>query len=68
LLPVDEIEYEWRIEENNLHFEYQYKFMPKGILSRFIVKMNKDIYQETNWRYGVLLDYDNTSDCKREIL
>jgi internalin A len=66
LLPVDEIAYDWRTENNNLHFEYQYKFMPKGILSRFIVKMNKDIYQETNWRYGVLLEYDNTRAIVKE--
>jgi small GTP-binding protein len=66
LLPVDEIAYEWRTEKNNLHFENQYKFMPKGILSRFIVKMNKDIYRETNWRYGVLLEYDNTRAIVKE--
>jgi small GTP-binding protein len=66
LLPVDEIAYEWRTEKNNLHFEYQYTFMPKGILSRFIVKMNQDIYRETNWRYGVLLEYDNTRAIVKE--
>lgn len=43
LLPVDEIDYEWRHHENNLRFEYRYKFMPKGMLARFIVKRHADI-------------------------
>jgi small GTP-binding protein len=60
MLPVDEITYEWRSQEANLRFEYRYKFMPKGILTRFIVKRHKDIYQETHWRYGVLLNWEDT--------
>jgi hypothetical protein len=34
--------------------------MPKGILSRLIVKMHNDIFDNKYWRYGVLLKYDNT--------
>jgi hypothetical protein len=49
-----------------LHYEYRYKFMPKGILTRLIVKMNKQIFQQTNWRYGVVLKYDNTKGLVRE--
>lgn len=66
LLPVDEIEYEWRTNENNLLFEFRYKFMPKGILTRTIVKRNADIYKNTYWRYGVLLDYEGTRAFIRE--
>jgi small GTP-binding protein len=66
LLPVDEIAYEWRTRVNNLQFEFLYKFMPKGILPRTIVKRNKDIYNKTYWRYGVLLHYDNTRAIIRE--
>jgi len=66
LLPVDEIDYEWRTKDNNLQFEFYYKFMPKGILPRTIVKRNKDIYKNTYWRYGVLLHYDNTRAIIRE--
>lgn len=40
--------------------------MPKGILPRTIVKRNKDIYNNTYWRYGVLLHYDNTRAIIRE--
>lgn len=66
LLPVDEIPYEWRSEKNNLLFEFRYKFMPKGILTRTIVKRNADIYKNTYWRYGVLLDYEDTRAIVRE--
>lgn len=66
LLPVDEINYEWRSEDNNLQFEFKYKFMPKGILTRTIVKRNKYIYNNTYWRYGVLLEYENTRALIKE--
>jgi internalin A len=66
LLPVDEIKYEWRSNTNNLLFEFRYKFMPKGILTRTIVKRNQDIYQNTYWRYGVLLEYEYTRAIVRE--
>jgi len=69
LLPGDEISYDWRTHKNNLHFEYRYKrsnFMPKGILTTFIVKRNRDIYNEIYWRYGVLLEYENTRAIVKE--
>jgi small GTP-binding protein len=61
LLPVDELDYPWRSHENNLYFEFRYKFMPKGLMTRFIVKRHKDIYKSTHWRYGVLLEFENTT-------
>jgi GTPase SAR1 family protein len=75
LLPVDEIAYPWRTHDNNLRFEYRYDFMPKGILSRFIVKRHQDIVQATDdggnpqqvhWRYGVLLEWEGTRALVRE--
>jgi len=66
LLPVDEVDYEWRTKNNNLYFEYRYNFMPKGLLTRIIVKRNKDICKNTYWRYGVLLDWENTRALIRE--
>ena len=75
LLPVDEIAYEWRTDKDNLRFEYRYDFMPKGILSRFIVKRHREIVQATDpqgkpkqvhWRYGVLLEWENTRALVRE--
>ncbi|MCK5058119.1 MAG: TIR domain-containing protein, partial [Candidatus Aminicenantes bacterium] len=52
--------------EDPLRFEYRYTFMPKGILARFIVKRSRDIYKNTYWRYGVLLEYANTKALIRE--
>lgn len=66
LLPVDEIEHGWISSSENLKFEIHYKFMPKGILTRLIVKMNQDIDGEAYWRYGVLLQYDGTKAIVRE--
>lgn len=66
LLPVDEIEHDWAHETENLKFEIHYKFMPKGILTRLIVKMNQDIDRQLYWRYGVLLKYEGTKAIVRE--
>jgi internalin A len=66
LLPVDEKKYQWKSSEKNLYFEYRYKFMPKGILARLIVKRNKYIHNKTMWKYGVLLDLKNTRAIVRE--
>lgn len=66
LLPVDEIEHDWEHSSDHLRFEIHYKFMPKGILTRLIVKMNQDVDREMYWRYGVLLAYDNTRAIVRE--
>jgi len=66
LLPVDEIEHNWINDVENLKFEIHYNFMPKGILTRLIVKMNQDIDEELFWRYGVILHYDGTRAIVRE--
>lgn len=66
LLPVDEIEHSWVDEPNNLRFEIHYQFMPKGILTRLIVKMNQDILDNSYWRYGVVLQYQGTRSIIRE--
>lgn len=60
LLPVDEVNHKWTSTPENTKFEFRYKFMPKGILTRLIVKMNSDIYNNNYWRYGVLLEYEGT--------
>ncbi len=60
LLPVDEVDYNWKNSCENSKFEFRYKFMPKGIVARLIVKMNSDIYNGKYWRYGVMLNYEST--------
>ncbi len=66
LLPVDEIDYEWKTSNDNLKFEFLYKFMPKGILARLIVKLSSDIFNDTYWRFGVVLQYENTKALVKE--
>lgn len=66
LLPVDEIEHDWSSNSKNTKFEIHYKFMPKGIVARLIVKLNKDIFQDKYWRSGVLLEYENTKAIVKE--
>ena len=60
LLSKQPLDYEWRTHKDNLFFEYRYEFMPKGIMSHFIVKRHGDIFKETYWLNGVLLEWNNT--------
>ncbi|MCV6636400.1 COR domain-containing protein [Candidatus Albibeggiatoa sp. nov. NOAA] len=48
--------------ENNLLLRYSYKFMPKGMMTQFIVAMHKFIAKRQSlvWRNGVILDKDET--------
>ncbi len=60
LLTKNQPEYPWN-ENNNLILRYEYDFMPKGIITRFIVNMHKYIYQPNYvWRNGVILKKDET--------
>lgn len=58
LLLNEQPNYEWN-KEDTLKFRYSYPFMPKGILSRFIVRLHEDIeYREEKglvWKSGVVL-------------
>lgn len=65
LLDRDKPFYKWN-RNNNLFVKYQYGFMPKGIITRFIVKMHYYIVdQHMAWREGVVLERQNT---KAEII
>ncbi|MBP0021305.1 MAG: GTPase, partial [Cyanobacteria bacterium SBLK] len=64
LLTLNPPEYDWN-DNNNLILRYEYEFMPKGILTQFIVALHRNIHQKPNkqqcvWRTGVILDKDNT--------
>jgi len=63
LLPERSKKYEWDDKEN-LFFEYRYTFMPKGIISRIIVRMNRYILNQLQWKSGVILKIE---DAKAEI-
>lgn len=55
LLSPNQPEYDWD-ESENLFLRYEYEFMPKGILTRFIVEIHPLIEQQTCvWKTGVIL-------------
>ncbi|MGB7380927.1 MAG: COR domain-containing protein, partial [Rivularia sp. (in: cyanobacteria)] len=60
LLEINQLVYEWD-KSNNLILRYKYDFMPKGILTRFIVETYPWIEQQKLvWRSGVVLNKDET--------
>jgi internalin A len=56
LLPKEEPE-DTRLEGKTLDFQYHYKILPEGVLSRFIVLTHENIHNQTYWRSGVMLAY-----------
>ena len=65
LLSLNQPEYDWD-ESDNLILRYTYDFMPKGIITRFIVVIHKWIDQQQYvWRSGVILNKENT---KAEVI
>ncbi|MDJ0735785.1 MAG: COR domain-containing protein [Nostocaceae cyanobacterium] len=66
LLSENQPEYHWD-ETNNLILRYTYyKFMPKGIITQFIVVMHEDIDEQRYvWKSGVILHKDKT---KAEVI
>ena len=59
LLDKNQPTYDWD-DTDNLRLRYEYEFMPKGIITRFIVDMHRYIVEPKVWRSGVLLQRDNT--------
>ena len=60
LLEIEEPNYTWE-KSHNLILSYKYEFMPKGMLTRFIVETHPWIEQQKLvWRNGVVLNKNNT--------
>ena len=60
LLPISQPTYDWDTT-NNLILRYRYDFMPKGIVTRFIVETHPLIENQDHvWKNGVVLA-DSTS-------
>ncbi|MDQ7817857.1 MAG: COR domain-containing protein [Melioribacteraceae bacterium] len=60
LLPPEKPDFVLRWDfTNNLRFRFQYKFMPKGIITRLIVRLSDFIYDSEGknivWRTGAVL-------------
>jgi internalin A len=65
LLSENQPEYGWD-ETDNLILRYTYEFMPKGIITQFIVVMNTLIADQSYvWKSGVILEKDET---KAEVI
>ena len=62
LIPVKKPDFNWK-KENNLRFRYRYRFMPKGIISHLIVRLNEYVDNENDqeliWENGVILKRNN---------
>ncbi len=68
LLPEkQQPEYKWN-PAGDLHMTLKYKFMPMGLLTRFIVDRHTDIAegQTLVWKNGVVLEWNNTRAEVRE--
>ncbi|MFS0517270.1 COR domain-containing protein [Nostoc sp. UIC 10607] len=60
LLSPNQHSYDWN-EINNLILRYTYEFMPRGIITQFIVAMHELINeQRCVWKSGVVLSKDQT--------
>ncbi len=58
LLPdqQDEMRPEFRFDrKDSLRFYFEYDFLPRSVMPRFIVQSNKDIDRDLRWRTGVVL-------------
>ncbi|MCP5101962.1 MAG: TIR domain-containing protein, partial [bacterium] len=65
LLTANAPDYPWE-SSHNLIMRYKYEFMPRGILSRFIVETHEFIAgQEYAWRSGVILQKEG---AKAEVI
>ncbi len=60
LLTIKKPEYNWE-KNDNLILRYIYEFIPKGIITQFIVAMHEYIQQQKYvWRSGVILEKEDT--------
>ena len=65
LLDIEQPKYECD-NSNNLILRYKYEFMPKGIITRFIVETHDLIeQQQLVWRNGVVL---NENETRAEVI
>jgi Leucine-rich repeat (LRR) protein len=59
LLTENQSDYRWD-DKDNLVLRYTYEFMPKGILTQFIVAMHRLIANDYVWKTGVVVTGDDT--------
>ena len=66
LLPSIRPDYPWD-STKALKFRYQYPFMPKGLISRLIVRLSEDIAEGGGlvWKEGVVIERDG---CRAQVV
>lgn len=66
LLPSIQPTYDWNAQDA-LKFRYQYPFMPKGLISRLIVRLSDDIAEKGRlaWKEGVVLEQKK---CRAQVI
>ena len=65
LLEIQEPEFDFDYP-SSLKFRIDYDFLPNSVMSRFIVKMHKDIKDNLRWKTGVVLE-DVTFNSKAVV-
>lgn len=60
LLSEDQSHYEWDGADNR-YLRFRYEFMPKGLVTRLIVALNRLIDGKKMWKTGVILKKGQTS-------
>ncbi len=60
LLPETTPNLIWVNDINDLQFEYHYQFMPKAIITRFIVRNHYLICNNFCWKNGVIIEYESS--------
>jgi internalin A len=61
LLPKDQPD-KTKLQGETLEFQYHYKVLPESIISRFIVNEHDRIHNQTYWRSGVMLQYQENNE------
>ena len=61
LLPKDQPD-KTELQGETLEFQYHYKVLPESIISRFIVNEHDRIHNQTYWRSGVMLQYQENNE------
>ena len=59
LLNPTQVAFDWNYQDN-LCFQYQYTFMPAGIITRFTVRQHEIIFEDKYWKNGVYVSFEDT--------
>lgn len=55
LLPESEPRPRQPLYVDSFNVELQYEFLPRSVISSLMVRMNREIFEDTYWRHGIVL-------------